>query len=63
MAFAPAAPGRLADKGNGMLLETTRFGMISVDESRAITFPKGLLGFPAYKRYVLIEPADNSYFW
>lgn len=37
--------------------------MISVDESRAITFPNGLLGFPAYKRYVLIEPADNSYFW
>ena len=46
-----------------MLLETSRFGTIEVDESRAITFPKGLLGFPRHKRYVLIEPGDDSYFW
>lgn len=46
-----------------MLLETTRFGTIEVDETRAITFPKGLLGFPQYRKYVLIEPGANSYFW
>lgn len=46
-----------------MLIKTSRFGDVEVDESRIITFTKGLLGFPRYKHYVLIEPAENSYFW
>lgn len=46
-----------------MLIKTTRFGDVEVDESRIITFSKGLLGFPKYKHYVLIEPGDESYFW
>lgn len=46
-----------------MLLNTTRFGMMECDEDRIITFPEGLLGFPQHKQYVLLEPADNSYFW
>lgn len=46
-----------------MLLETTRFGTIEVDETRAIHFPKGLLGFSRFKDYVLIEPNDDGYFW
>ncbi len=46
-----------------MLLQTTRFGQIEVDEQRTIAFPKGLLGFPKYRDYVLIEPAQDSYFW
>ena len=46
-----------------MLLQTTRFGQIEIDDQRVITFPKGLLGFPKYKRYVLIEPSEESYFW
>ncbi len=46
-----------------MLLNTTRFGTIDVDAQRIITFPKGLLGFPRFKQFVLIEPNDEGYFW
>lgn len=46
-----------------MLLTTSRFGTIEIDENRIITFPKGLLGFPRYKQFVLIEPNDEGYFW
>lgn len=46
-----------------MLINTSRFGQVDVDESRIITVPKGLLGFPSYKRYVLLEAGDDSYFW
>ena len=46
-----------------MIVETTRFGKIEVDDQRVITFPKGLLGFPRYKRYVLIEPEEEHYFF
>lgn len=46
-----------------MWIETSRFGRVDVDETRIITFPKGLLGFPRYKDYVLIEAGQESYFW
>jgi flagellar assembly factor FliW len=39
-----------------MLLSKTRFGEIELDESRAIAFPRGLIGFPDAKRYALLEP-------
>lgn len=46
-----------------MIVETTRFGKIDIDDQRVITFPKGLLGFPRYKRYILIEPEEDNYFF
>lgn len=46
-----------------MLIETSRFGQVDVDESRVIRFAKGLLGFPKYKDYVLLEAGQDSYFW
>ena len=46
-----------------MLLNTSRFGQIEVDETRSISFPKGLLGFPKYKDFVLIQPGDDAHFW
>ena len=30
-----------------MEIETSRFGVLSIDDQRIMTFPKGLLGFPA----------------
>src|SRR5690349_6402994 len=48
---------------HGMLLNTTGFGTIDVDESRVITFPKGMVRFPRFKHFVLIEPNDEGYFW
>lgn len=47
-----------------MIVNTSRFGQVEVDGQRVITVPKGILGFPRYKRYVLIQPAeDSSFFW
>ena len=46
-----------------MIVKTTRFGDVEVENDRVITFTKGLLGFPKYKQYVLIEPGEDGYFW
>ncbi len=46
-----------------MIVNTSRFGSVQVDDERVIDFPKGLLGFPKYQRYVLIQPGDDSYFY
>ena len=47
-----------------MIVNTSRFGEVEVDGQRVITFHKGILGFPRYKRYVLIQPSeDSSFFW
>ena len=43
-----------------MKIQTTRFGEVDVDSNRVIRFPKGLLGFPKYQEYVLIESGDKS---
>ena len=39
---------------------TKLFGKIDVDDSKVITFPEGLLGFPDMKRFALIFDSDNS---
>lgn len=46
-----------------MKIKSSRFGEIEVDDDRVITFPKGLLGFSNYQRYVMIEAGSDSYFW
>lgn len=46
-----------------MLIKTSRFGEVDVDEARIIRFAKGLLGFPKYQAYVLLEAGQDSYFW
>ncbi len=46
-----------------MKVKTSRFGEVEVDEQRLIEFPKGLLGFPKYTRYVLIQPNEEGYFF
>jgi flagellar assembly factor FliW len=43
-----------------MNITTTRFGNLDVDPARVIRFPKGLLGFPNYSDYVLLESGDPS---
>jgi flagellar assembly factor FliW len=45
-----------------MDIETTRFGVLQVDDERIITFPKGLLGFPDYQRFALIQAGEDNYF-
>jgi len=46
-----------------MIIETSRFGPLEVDESRLIHFPKGILGFPDQHDYALIQTAENSVFY
>ncbi len=47
-----------------MILQTTKFGPVEVDEQRVITFAEGLLGFPEHHRYVLLQPSDDAcFFW
>ncbi len=49
--------------GVPMQVNTSRFGTVEVDDNRVITFEKGLLGFSKYSQFVLIQPADDSYFY
>lgn len=47
-----------------MIVQTSRFGPVEVDEGRTIEFPRGILGFPQYKSYVLIQPEqDSTFYW
>ena len=44
-------------------IQTTRFGRVTVDADRIITFPRGLLGFPGHRRYALIQAGEENYFY
>lgn len=47
-----------------MIVQTSRFGPVEVDEGRTIEFPHGILGFPQYKQYILIQPEqDSTFYW
>lgn len=47
-----------------MLINTTRFGDIELDEAKIITFKEGLLGFPQHRRYALVQTApDPAFYW
>jgi flagellar assembly factor FliW len=46
-----------------MLITTTRFGTVNVDDDRLITFEAGLLGFSSFKHYTLLQPDDNGVFY
>jgi flagellar assembly factor FliW len=47
-----------------MDIQTSRFGVLSVDEQRVLYFPQGLLGFPNHKRFALIQTGpENCFFW
>ena len=44
-------------------IQTSRFGRLTVDEERVISFPRGLLGFPSFERYALIQAGEDNYFF
>src|SRR5437667_9008735 len=46
-----------------MEIESTRFGRLTVDDERIISFPKGLLGFPNHTRFALIQTGEENYFF
>jgi flagellar assembly factor FliW len=45
-----------------MEIQTSRFGTIGVDDDRILTFPNGLLGFPSFTRFALIQGGTENYF-
>lgn len=45
-----------------MEIQTSRFGRLDVDDERIITVPNGLLGFPSFTRYALIQSGQEQYF-
>ena len=47
-----------------MDIQTSRFGVLSVDEQRIIHFSQGLLGFPNHQRFALIQTGrEKCFFW
>lgn len=44
-------------------ITTSRFGVLSVDEQRLMTFPRGLLGFPSYQQFALVQTGEGNYFF
>jgi len=47
-----------------MDIQTSRFGVLSVDEQRILQFRQGLLGFPDRKRFALIQTGpEKCFFW
>ncbi len=46
-----------------MIIETSRFGSLEVDDSRLITFERGILGFPDTNNYALVQTGEDSGFY
>lgn len=47
-----------------MRVQTTRFGELEISEDRIIEFPLGVLGFPEYRKWILLQAGPQSvFFW
>jgi flagellar assembly factor FliW len=46
-----------------MDIETSRFGVLPIDDERIMIFPRGLLGFPSHTRFALIQTGQGNYFF
>lgn len=47
-----------------MFIETSRFGVVEIDEERIVRFQEGILGFPDRERFALIQTGpDAVFFW
>ena len=51
------------DETAELVIQTTRFGRLTVSEDRVLTFSRGLLGFPERQRYALIQAGEENYFF
>ncbi len=45
-----------------LVIESTRFGKVEVDESIVLEFEGGMIGFPEHKRYVILKQREDSVF-
>ena len=47
-----------------MLIQTTNFGPVELDESSILEFPAGVLGFSNFKKFALLQSDENGvFFW
>lgn len=46
-----------------MIIRTSRFGQLEVDQDRLIVFEDGILGFPKQQRYALVQTGEGSGFY
>jgi len=46
-----------------VIIETSRFGQLEVDQDRLITFDEGILGFPTQREYALVQTGHGSGFY
>jgi flagellar assembly factor FliW len=46
-----------------MLIETSRFGLLEIDEAALIEFPWGIPGFEQVKRYVMLDHREGPFHW
>ncbi len=45
-----------------MIIQTRNFGPLDIDESKVLAFPKGILGFPKSKQYILLGTTEGAVF-
>lgn len=43
-----------------MKISTTRFGDLEIDRKDIITFNEGLLGFEQFKKFIIVDPGDQT---
>lgn len=43
-----------------MIIETGRFGELTIGDDELIQIPQGVLGFPENKRFCLVDPGDDT---
>jgi flagellar assembly factor FliW len=47
-----------------MKIQTSRFGILDVSDETLLIFPSGLVGLPAFRRFVVLDAAEDSdYQW
>jgi flagellar assembly factor FliW len=45
-----------------LVIESTRFGKVEIDESIVLDFEAGMIGFPEHRRYAILKQRDDSVF-
>lgn len=50
--------------GGHVIIQTSRFGQVSLKQEDILTFPEGLLGFADLRQFVLLDdPSDEIFAW
>jgi flagellar assembly factor FliW len=47
---------------NALQIETSRFGTITVEEGQVLRLPEGIIGFPEWTRFILLDHREGSPF-